>query len=143
VTLIFHITSKDAALTARHTGEYQTESLSREGFIHFSQLHQILDVANRFYMSQTGLVILAVDTTRLKATLKYEAPVHPATLAPKDEDFSRSERLNYNKPTSSDDLFPHLYGPLNFDAVLSIHDFEPGPNGIFSLPPSLPLSTDY
>lgn len=137
MNLIFHITARDAALAARQSGEYRPESLTREGFIHLSGPHQVLEVANRFYVGQTGLVLLVVDPARLKATLKYEAPVHPA--AAKDEDFSPSERLNSDRKlntTDTSNVFPHLYGPLNFDAVLAIHDFSPNPDGIFSLPNS-------
>jgi uncharacterized protein (DUF952 family) len=143
VTLIFHITSRDAALVARENGEYRAESLAREGIIHLSGIHQVLDVANRFYTGQHGLVILAVDASRLKAELKYEAPVHPAE-SPENEGFSRDKRLRYSndpidKPSVSD-LFPHLYGPLDFDAVVAMYDFEPDIDGKFSLPAEL-LST--
>jgi len=135
VTLIFHIIPRDTALTARQSGEYRAESLSREGFIHFSRLHQVLDVANRFYAGQPGLALLVVDPSRLKAELKYEAPIHPAPLAPEDEDFSHGRRLK--DESDSDNSFPHLYGPLNFDAVLAIHDLETNSDGSFSLPTSL------
>jgi len=144
VTLIFHITSRDAALVARENGEYRAESLTREGMIHFSDIHQVLDVADRFYADRHGLVILAVDASRLKAELKYEAPVHPAE-APENEDFSRGKRLRYsNDPVDkplADDLFPHLYGPLNFDAVVAVYDFESDMDGKFSLPAA--LNTDH
>lgn len=133
MTLIFHIISRDAALLARHIGEYRAESLSSEGFIHFSGSHQVLGVARRFYAGQHGLVLLAVDASWLKAQLKYEAPVHPvASPAPlKNEDFPADERLTDNN------TFPHLYGPLNFDAVVAMYDFEPDSNGQFSLPAGL------
>ncbi len=147
MTLIFHITPRDAALAARHTGEYRAESLSSEGFIHFSGLHQVLGVAQRFYAGQHGLVILAVEPSRLKAELKYEAPAHPsrspgqalaafrAVEPPGNEDFSRDKRLSDNSNLDpAGDMFPHLYGPLNFDAVVAMYDFEPNPDGNFSLP---------
>ena len=149
MTLIFHITSQDAALLAHHTGEYRAESLAREGFIHFSGRHQVLEVARRFYSGQRGLVILAVDVSRLKAELKYEAPVHPVAFRPaempENEDFLDGKRLSYKNGLSQvepslDDLFPHLYGPLNFDAVVARYPFEPDPDGDFSLP--IALTTD-
>jgi uncharacterized protein (DUF952 family) len=119
MTLIYHITTRDASLLARQTGEYRTESLAKDGFIHLSQLHQVLGVANAFYSGQKDLVILVVDTSRLKAGVKYEAPVHPAVSA---------------SAPSADDRFPHLYGPLNFDAVVRVVDFPPLSDGKFEMP---------
>jgi uncharacterized protein (DUF952 family) len=117
VTTIYHITTREAALAARESGEYRAESLSGQGFIHFSGAHQVLGVAGRFYAGQRGLLLLAVDSARLKAELKYEPADHPAP--------------------ASDSSFPHLYGPLNFDAVVNTYDFEPDANGAFSLPAEL------
>lgn len=136
MTLIFHITSRSAALLARHSGEYRAESLDSEGFIHFSQSNQLLGVANRFYAGLHGQVILAVDPSRLKAPLKYEAPVHPVETGPKNEAFSFDERLKDEAAT-----FPHLYGPLNFEAVIAIYDFEPEAHGQFSALPVALLAT--
>lgn len=132
MTLIFHIATRDAALLARQSGEYRAESLSSEGFIHFSGSHQVLWVAQRFYAGQHALVLLAVDPSRLRATLKYEGPVHLGAVSPENEDLTGDERLNNNS-----DTFPHLYGPLNFDAVVAIYDFDPDASGVFSLPAEL------
>jgi uncharacterized protein (DUF952 family) len=117
--MIYHITTRDAMLEFRQTGEYRAESLATEGFIHFSGIHQVLDVAEKFYSTQHGLVLLVVDASRLTAELKYELPIHP---------------VNPASALATDQLFPHLYGPLNLDAVVAIHDFEPNPDGKFSLP---------
>ncbi len=125
MTLIYHLTSRNASLAARLAGEYRTESLSVDGFIHFSQRHQILGVANAFYAGRTDLVLLVVEPARLRAELRYEPPAHPGgpTSAPLP---------------AAGDLFPHLYGPLNFEAVLAEMDFPPLPGGGFALPGNLP-----
>ena len=119
MTLIYHITTRDASFLARQTGEYRSESLAKDGFIHLSQRHQVLGVANAFYVGQKNLVILVVDPTRLKAELKYEAPAHPMTSASAPSDENR---------------FPHLYGPLNFEAVVKAVDFPPLSDGRFEMP---------
>lgn len=144
MTRIYHLTTRNASLLARNSGVYRADSLARDGFIHFSQLHQLLGVANAFYVGQTDLVVLVVDPSRLQAELKYEAPVHPsASVEPaQNEDSLLDKRLNNNADflradLSTDLLFPHLYGPLNFDAVLSLVDFPPGPAGQFVLPAAL------
>ena len=121
MTLIYHITTRDSLLLARQTGEYRTESLEKDGFIHLSQIHQVLGVANAFYTDQKDLVILVVDTSRLKAELKYEAPVHPTAPA-------------HTAAPSASDLFPHLYGPLNLEAIVKAVDFPALADGKFEMP---------
>jgi uncharacterized protein (DUF952 family) len=123
MTYIYHITSRAAAEQARQNGEYTTDSLKSQGFIHFSQIFQTLNVANAFYAGQSDLVILVVDVSRLKSTLKFEGPIHPAS----------AENATAPLP-AADTLFPHLYGPLNFDAVIKQVDLPPGLHGVFELP---------
>lgn len=119
--MIYHITSRSAAQAARQSGEYRAESLVSQGFIHFSQDHQLLGVANAFYADQTDLVILVIDPALLTAELKFEAPVHPGTA-------SRSVA------PSADQRFPHLYGPLNFSAVSAVIDLVHKAGEPFILP---------
>ena len=128
MTLIYHLTTRDAlvpqrdTLVSRQTGVYRAESLAQAGFIHFSQQHQILSVANAFYTGQTDLVILVVDPSLLKAELKYEPPAHPSASP---------------SAPGAENLFPHLYGPLNLEAVIEVVDFPPGADGRFTLPEAL------
>jgi uncharacterized protein (DUF952 family) len=109
--LILHIAHRDDWLAAQERGEYRAESLSSEGFIHCSGPGQVVRVADRFYTGQQGLVLLIIDPTRLDAELRWE----PGTDQP-------------------DELFPHLYGPLNLGAIMRSVHFEPDPDGTFSLP---------
>ena len=125
MNLIYHITTHQAAQAAAQSGEYRAASLASDGFIHFSQRHQVLGVANAFYAGQKDLVILMVDPARLTAQLKYEPPVHPGS------------QMGESVP-SEDQLFPHLYGPLNFEAVLGVVEFPLTAGGVFSLPEPLP-----
>ena len=125
MTSIYHITIHQALEKARESGEYRAESLSSEGFIHFSGPHQLLGVAEKFYAGQHELLLLVVEVSLLKAELKYELPLHPGVSAP---------------ASALDEMFPHLYGPLNFDAIVAVHDFEPDANGRFSLPATLRVS---
>jgi uncharacterized protein (DUF952 family) len=126
VTRIFHITPRAAWEAAREQGSYRPASLESEGFIHFSQAHQVVQVANSFYAGIIDLVLLEADTALLRADLRWEPPVGIPTPA---------EGL-------AGDLFPHLYGPLDLDAVVAAHDFPPGPDGLFSLPATLATKTD-
>src|SRR4051794_13490792 len=106
---IYHITSRDAWQQAQAAGSYRADTLSTEGFIHTSTGAQVARTANRFYHGRAGLVLLAIDPVQLSAELRYEA-------------------------ASDSELFPHIYGPLNLDAVTAVRDFVPGPDGSFSFP---------
>ena len=119
-TTILHLASNNAWLAAVKDGIYHADSLSTEGFIHCSKASQIVGVANTFYHGQQGLVLLVIDPSKLEAELKWEPPAEP-------------------EPTHAreGELFPHLYGPLNLDAVVNVITFEPDANGIFTLPDEL------
>lgn len=117
--MILHITSKQEWASAQQNGEYTAPSLAAEGFIHCSTEKQALHVANAFYRGKTDLVLLALDEAKLKPEIKWEAPLGPAA-----------------EGISESDLFPHIYGPINLDAVASVLDFEPDPRGGWH---SLPL----
>ena len=121
-TFILHLASNDAWLAAAKKGAYRADSLSTEGFIHCSNPSQIVGVADTFYHGQHGLVLLVIDPLKLKPELRWEPPAEP-------------------EPTHAraGDLFPHIYGPLNLDAVVEVLEFEPGADGFFDLPPELTL----
>jgi uncharacterized protein (DUF952 family) len=102
---ILHLCSADDWKTALKDGQYHAASLETEGFIHCSKTEQILDVANRYYSGVIGLVVLWIDPTKLTAELRYEA--------------------------SEGDMYPHLYGPLNIDAVFAFAEISPESDGVF------------
>lgn len=97
VGTIYHIVEKNQIETIKSKKEYGADKIAEEGFIHFSQYHQVSWVKNKFYKDQEDLFALAIDCEKLKATLKYEGAMHPG---------------------ESD--FPHLYGVLNTDAITEI-----------------------
>jgi len=115
---ILHITSREAWKAAQEAGQYTAPSLSSDGFIHCSTRSQVLPVAEKFYRGQTGLVILVIDSTRLSSDLKWEAPSDGAPPS----------------GVSASETFPHIYGPINLDAVVQVLDFEPTAGGKFILP---------
>ncbi len=115
---VVHLTTADAWASAVAVGELRAPSLDTEGFIHCSSVEQVVGVANRFYVGQTDLVLLIVDPDLLSAPLRWEHPAHP--------DGSPAQ--------PGEPLFPHLYGPLNADAVIAAVDFPPDADGRFNLP---------
>jgi uncharacterized protein (DUF952 family) len=111
---IYHIATSASWSAAQPAGQYTPDSLATQGFIHCSKVDQILRVANNYYSGQTGLVILEIDPTRLEPGLSWEPGAD-----------------------KTDELFPHLYSPLNLGAVKRVVDFVPASGGKFSLPPSI------
>lgn len=112
MNVIFHITSRSSWDAAKARGRYAGDTLETEGFIHCSREEQVLSVANRIFKSRAGLVLLSINRDAVKARVK-------------DENLEGGH-----------ELFPHIYGPLNTDAVLEAIDFPPRPDGTFDLPES-------
>lgn len=104
---LLHITTQAEWEKALRTGEYTHPSLESEGFIHCSKASQILWVANRFYRGNSNLILLQIDATKVKHTIKWE----------------NSE--------GGSELFPHIYGSLNTDAVTEVSPFPCAKNGEF------------
>jgi len=102
---LVHLCTRAAWQAAQDAGNYQPPSLAAEGFIHLSRPDQILKVANTFYRGLAEAVLLWIDPTRLQAALRWEAV--------------------------DADLFPHLYGALNLEAVAAINDLIPDQDGVF------------
>jgi uncharacterized protein (DUF952 family) len=113
--MILHILKRSEWDEAIRNGRYAPPSIASEGFIHCSTIEQVVETANLYFRGQPDLMVLSIDEARLASPLKYEAPASVG-----------GER--------ADSLFPHLYGPLNLDAVDYACDFPCDPNGLFELP---------
>jgi len=95
---IAHICGPQAWEAAQRSGEYQTGSLEREGFIHCSTWEQIPGVMKRFYADREDLLLLNIDPSKVIAEIRWEVV--------------------------DGDAYPHIYGPLNLDAVIETIPFE-------------------
>ena len=114
LSLLAHITTGRKWEAAREVGEYRAASFAAEGFVHLSTPAQTLATANRFYAATPDLVLLVIDPARLVSPLRWE-------------------------DTHGHGVFPHLYGPLNLDAVTAAPPFTPDADGVFrALPLELP-----
>jgi uncharacterized protein (DUF952 family) len=96
MSVIYHITIKKEWQQAEQRGHYEATSLAEEGFIHCSEERQLAGVLERFYTGKTDLLKLSIDTSKLTSSLYY--------------DWS----------PSVEDTFPHIYGPINLDAVVAV-----------------------
>ena len=96
MALIYHVTTKQEWKAAQEKGYYTAPSLKTEGFIHCSEEQQVKGVLERYYKGKTDLLKLVIDPQKLQHELKYELAL------------------------SVNENFPHLYGPINLDAVVDV-----------------------
>lgn len=114
--MILHICPR-ADWSALPEGQpYRAASLGEGGFIHCSDPGTVYLPATRFYAGRDDLLLLRIDPARLDVPLRWEPAVPPEPGAPH---------------------FPHVYGPIPRDAIVSVHPFPPGADGAFRLPPNL------
>jgi uncharacterized protein (DUF952 family) len=110
---IVHLCPRQDWEIALAAGEYRAASLDREGFIHCSRPDQILEVANSFYRHVPDLVLLWIEPRRLTHEVRYEKP-----------------------NLEAEDPYPHIYGPINLDAIHAVSAFPIHQDGYFR---SIPL----
>src|SRR5512141_477726 len=115
--MIYHITSRKAWREAQQRGDYRAENFEKDGFIHCSTGAQVLPVAEKYYAGQRGLIVLVIDPARLTSKLKWEPPAEGAPPPGVPEG----------------DPFPHVYGPINLDAIVRVLDLETNPDGKHSV----------
>ena len=110
--LIFHIASNDDWQQTKDANEYAPEMFATEGFIHCSTRDQIIPVANARFRGQPGLLLLSIDSDKVR------------------------HRIVYENLEGGQQLFPHIYGKLNRDAVTTVDEFLPNADGSFTFPGS-------
>src|SRR6478736_3924413 len=91
---IYHITTKKQWAEAVEAGHYDSETLATEGFIHCSTEPQVAGVLDRYYKGRTELLKLKIEKSKIERPLIFE-------LA-----------------GSINEVFPHIHGALNLDAVV-------------------------
>jgi glutathione S-transferase len=109
---IFHITTEADWARAQAEGAYSASTrgltLAQVGFVHCAFEEQVARVANSFFRGAPKLVVLRIAVERLNSQVRYE------------------NLDGGNEP------FPHVYGPLNLDAVFAIVPLPPGRDGTFA-----------
>ncbi len=111
--MITHITRKELWKEAKRKGVYKPDSLETDGFIHCSDLTQVLEVAEKLFKDEEDLVLICIDEKKLSSDLVYEDLY------------------------MSGEKYPHIYGPLDLEAVDSVHELMPDENGTSALPQEL------
>lgn len=89
----YHLTPEEVWRRQQDADTYVSEAFDQDGFIHATNgLQPLLQVANMFYRAdhRTYLALL-VDVPCIQAEVRYD---------------------------DAEQLYPHIYGPLNVDAVV-------------------------
>ncbi|MBF0277364.1 MAG: DUF952 domain-containing protein [SAR324 cluster bacterium] len=106
--LIYHIAIESEFRRLMINGEYCPPLFKKEGFIHCTELDSTLLKVAKDYFSHVNeaIIVLEINTTAVSAEIKFEAPVPIAG--------GGREHLETGL------LFPHIYGPLNTNAIKGI-----------------------
>jgi uncharacterized protein (DUF952 family) len=111
--LIYHIAIAAEWAQAQDIGEYTMSTrgvtLAQQGYIHAGTADQVAPVAAAFYLDLPDLVLLVINEDKVRPEIRYD-------------DVPGQERP-----------FPHIYGPLNVDAVESVRPFDPSDPDRFRL----------
>lgn len=114
VRMIYKICPASAWREAERNGVYQGSADDRrDGFIHFSTAAQVAETAQKHFIGQVGLFLIAVDADALGDALRWEV-------------------------SRNDDLFPHLYGDLDLGAVTAVFDLPTRADGSHVIPELAP-----
>jgi len=92
---IFHITERSNWQEAKQDALYEGDTLSADGYIHCCLFEQIEDVLLNWFKGKRDLLILEIDPEKLISPIEYE------------------------NPDGGQEKFPHVYGPINLDAVVN------------------------
>lgn len=109
-TMIYHMVPARDWYVEDARENYECESLITEGFIHCTdQPERLVWVANHFYQDIAGrFIILGIDEALVEPEIKWEE--------------------------ADGHIFPHVYGPLNRNAVVSVIEFPRTHDGTFVMP---------
>ena len=91
---IYHIVLPDV-WDAFDTQLYRAKSLETEGFIHCSFSDQLNGVITRYYSGEPEVVVIEIETDHLMSRV-------------------------INEPSTASEVYPHIYGPINRDAIVSV-----------------------
>lgn len=106
--IVFHIVKASQWLNFKANQVYEEKSLESERFLHCCTFEQILHVANNNLKKiNEDLLVVCLNTDYLSSELIWE------------------------KNEKNGMIFPHLYGPINKEAVINTVKFEKNENGYF------------
>ena len=104
---IYHITDKTYYDAQMLNKIYYSPTFEQEKFIHLSTKKQVNSTLKNYYKGVKNLILLHINVEKLGSKLKYEA-------------------------ASNGDIFPHIYGPIEREAIISFETLLPDIDGNFN-----------
>jgi uncharacterized protein (DUF952 family) len=109
---IYKVVSRPLWAEATEAGVFCGAKIDvKDGFIHFSAANQVVETVAKHFSGQDDLLLIEVDAGRFGEALRWEA-------------------------SRGGDLFPHLYGDMPLDSVLSVVELPLGADGAHVFPSS-------
>ncbi len=102
---IYHVARAEDWALAEKAGHYAPASLADEGFIHASNADQLERLKySDLFTTDINWMVLTIDPLNVLPEIRYELGAAPPGVS-----------------NPADELFPHIYGPLNTDAVVEVN----------------------
>jgi uncharacterized protein (DUF952 family) len=160
--MILHLVTKAEWDAKPADQPYTPNAFKQDGFTHCTQGDALmLDVANRFYRSMLGdFLVVGIDETKVASPVRWEAPQTPGTVsapatapaapAPKQVDLPPEVQAEIGPQAAAIPAtkatpvapgaaeqpaplrFPHIYGPLNRDAIMGVRRVLRAADGTFT-----------
>ena len=160
--MILHLVTKAEWDAKPADQPYTPDAFKKDGFIHCTQGDALmLEVANRFYKASPGdFLAVGIDEAKITSPVKWEAPADPAPAAanvdsapppaaamPKLADLPPEVQAEIGSQASAlpsanaapaaqekpaPVRFPHIYGPLNRDAIMGVRRVLRAADGAFT-----------
>lgn len=104
--ITYHLSPVEVWARQQDAATYTPEAYAQDGFIHCTDgLDNLLNVRNMFYTGDSrDFCVLVLKTDAITSEIRYEDPEH---------------------------VFPHIYGPLNTNAVVGFLRVIRGEDGAF------------
>jgi uncharacterized protein (DUF952 family) len=114
--MIYHLVTEAEFLDCFNGDIYIPPSLAECGFIHCALESSVVPVANDFFATVTGhLLVLEIDPDKLDTQVKYESAAPAA-----------SGGVSHLESAS---VFPHVYGPVNSGTIVGVALMEKSASG--------------
>lgn len=114
--MLYRISQANDWEQAQQTGFFASPDLAAEGFIHASELGQVLETARLYYANSPRALLLELDEEALLAA---------------------GVRVEREWAAGRQAWFPHVFGPVPLAAVCRVWPLPVAADGTAALPPAL------